>query len=358
MESYLAVKPKLCTPFIKYAMLLARNRNNRTAAAEDAKTFASTTPVVERVLKAAVAAGTTTDATWASTLLDHSAMVAQFLEVLRDQTVVDRLPGLRRMPFNTLALIQTGAATAEWVGEGVPTPGSQGAFSSQRLDPHKVVAMIVVSTEMLRFGDAASVAAVQHDLIRANVERLDWTFLDPGQGGTASRPSSITYGIAPRHSTGSSTAQITSDLEAAGQTLIDAGSSGATWVFVLHPQTALFLSALRGTTGGPVFPDISVRGGSLLGVPALVSAAARPSGSPGERYIVLIDSDRVLLADDGVVTVDTTTEGSVQMDDSPGAGAQPLTSMWGQELACIRSYRHINWKATANAVAIIDNLTY
>ena len=56
------------TGFIRYCQALAVSKGSRLEAVEYAKQWKDTTPEVELILKAAVAAGTTTDATWAGPL--------------------------------------------------------------------------------------------------------------------------------------------------------------------------------------------------------------------------------------------------------------------------------------------------
>jgi hypothetical protein len=71
------------TAFTRYAMALAASKGNLVQAAETAKQWKESTPEVERVLKAAVAAGTTTDSAWASPLVDYRMMAEEFIELLR-----------------------------------------------------------------------------------------------------------------------------------------------------------------------------------------------------------------------------------------------------------------------------------
>ena len=56
--------------------------------------------------KAAVAVGTTTDATWAGPLVVTQPL-NEFLELLRPRTLLGRIPGLRQVPFNVSVPTQT-----------------------------------------------------------------------------------------------------------------------------------------------------------------------------------------------------------------------------------------------------------
>ena len=82
------------TGFIRYVQALAVSRGVPMAALEYAKRWKDSTPEVELILKAAVAAGTTTDATWAGPLVQLQNLTAEFLELLRPATVFGKIPGL------------------------------------------------------------------------------------------------------------------------------------------------------------------------------------------------------------------------------------------------------------------------
>jgi HK97 family phage prohead protease len=110
------------TAFTRYAISLMRSQGNLMQAVEISKQWHDTTPEVETVLRAAVAAGTTTDSTWAGPLVQYTNMASEFIELLRPQTILGRLNGVRRVPFNVRIPSQTGGSTAYWVGEGAPRP--------------------------------------------------------------------------------------------------------------------------------------------------------------------------------------------------------------------------------------------
>lgn len=88
------------TSFTRYAMALARSKGNLMQAAEIAKGWRDSTPEVETVLKAAVTAGNTTDTNWAKPLVEYQNMTTEFAELLRPATIIGRIQGLRRVPFN------------------------------------------------------------------------------------------------------------------------------------------------------------------------------------------------------------------------------------------------------------------
>jgi hypothetical protein len=80
--------------FTRYVLAMARAKGNLMQAHQMAKAnerWMAETPDVEAVLRSAVAAGTTTDSTWASPLVQYQNLVSEFIEYLRPLTIVGRL---------------------------------------------------------------------------------------------------------------------------------------------------------------------------------------------------------------------------------------------------------------------------
>ena len=98
--------------FTKYAMLLVASRGNLMQAVEMAKAHCKDDPRIETVLKAAVAAGSTSDATWAGPLLPYNDMASEFIELLRPMTILGKMQdSMRRVPFNVRIPRQTSGTT-------------------------------------------------------------------------------------------------------------------------------------------------------------------------------------------------------------------------------------------------------
>jgi hypothetical protein len=75
-------------------MALAASKGNLTVAERIAETKWKDTPEVASVIKTATAEGTTSDATWAGPLVQYNDMAAEFIELLRAETILGRLNGL------------------------------------------------------------------------------------------------------------------------------------------------------------------------------------------------------------------------------------------------------------------------
>jgi HK97 family phage prohead protease len=125
----------------RYAKALCWARINMASPMDYAKQqWDDSTPEVSLALKTAVGAGTTTDTTWASPLVYNSNLASEFVEYLRPQTIMGRMDGLRRVPFNVRYPVQNGGSTVGWVGQGAPKPVSKLSFTSGSLGMAKWLA--------------------------------------------------------------------------------------------------------------------------------------------------------------------------------------------------------------------------
>jgi len=123
----------------------------------------------------------------------------------------------------------------------------------------------------------------------------------------------------------------------------------------MSASQAIRLSMMRTNQDVPAFPGLSMSGGTFYGIPVIVSNNVQPSGSPGDQHIILIDQSNILLADDGQMMIDVSTEASVEMNDAPSGGATSLRSLWQNGLMGVKVDRWIFWtKRRSTAVQYID----
>ncbi len=357
------------TAFTRYAMALARSKGNLMQAAEVAKGWADSTPEVETVLKAAVAAGTTTDTDWAKPLVEYQNMTSEFAELLRPQTILGRIDGLRRVPFNIKIPRQTAGSSASWVGEGAPKPVSELAFDQITLGTTKLAGIVVITDELARASSPSAEQIVRQDLIATIVQTMDRDFVDPSNAGTTNvKPASIINGVTPVTASGADSDAVRADVKALFAKFIAANLSleGAVWIM---PATqALAMSMMLNPLGQPEFPGLTASGGTFFGLPVILSenVPANPgSGDPvtgaGAR-ILLVKASEVLVADDGQTLLDVSREASLQMNstpDNPATASTVLTSLWQHNLVGIRAERFVNWsKRRAGAAQFIDSAAY
>lgn len=353
------------TAFTRYAMALAVSKGNLMQAAEIAKTWHDSTPEVETVLRSAVAAGTTTDAAWAGPLVPYTQMASEFIELLRPATVLGKIAGLRRVPFNISMPRQTSASSAGWVGQGKPTKVGKLGFDTVTLRFAKISGIVPLTEELARFSNPSAEQLIQADLIATIAQFTDQQFLDPSVAAVADvNPASVSNGITPVPASGVDADAMRADFKSLVQQFVDSNISVAGCVWVMSEIQALGLSLMVNALGQREFPDISMTGGTLLGLPVVTSQidATDDGASPTGNRIFLIKAPYVMLADDGLVLLDASREASIQMDsspDDPTTNSTVLVSLWQQNLIGLKATRWINWQKRHDAaVQFIDNASY
>ncbi len=359
-------------PFTRYVRALAMSKGNLPGAlaiAQNNRSWMDQTPEVAKVLMTAVAAGDTTSAGWASELVYNENLVAEFIELLRPQTILGKLTGLTRVPFNVRMSGQDSGSSANWVGQGKPVPVSKLHTLEVTLGISKAAGLVVLTQELVRSSAPSAEILVRNDLIKTIATFLDVHFIAPDYAAVANvSPASITNGVAPTAATGTTSAFLRADVQTLFGTWIadNLDPQGGAWV--MTPTTALSISLMLNALGQPVFPDITMNGGTFFGLPVIVSNSAKQVGSPvaGEgNLIVLVSQPEILLADDGETTIDASSEASLEMLDNPTnqSVASPVAtsqvSMFQTNSVAIRATRFINWKKRrSSAVAYIKDAMY
>ena len=331
------------TSFTRYCMALMACHGNRHEAAEFAKRWDDSTPEVALNLKAAVAPGTTTDATWAGPLVNQT-MANEFLELLRPATIIGKIEGLRNVPFNVKVPAQTAGGTYGWVGETKPKPLGSMAFALETLGFAKVAGIIVLSDELVRFSNPSAEALARQDMVDGIARFLDNQLIDPAITAIAGvRPASITNG-AP---TAAATTNPMADIMGLINHFVAANIPVDGVTFIMSPSNALALSFRQNLDGSPEFPGIGLNGGSYKGLKFITSNTA-------VSLVIALQPSLILYADDGAVTIDASREASLQMDSAPMSPADATTvyvSMFQNNCVALRAERFVNWKrANANAV--------
>jgi HK97 family phage major capsid protein len=312
----------------------------------------------ERLIKTAVDIGTTTDTDFAAPLVNYTNMANDFIEFLRPQTIIGRIPGLRQVPFNIRMPRQTGGGTAQWVGEGVPKPLTRQSFDFVTLGYMKLAVITVITEELARFSQPNAETIIRDDLAKAVVQQMDADFIDPDNAGTANvKPASITNGVTLTASAGNTEANVREDIRTLYGLWIANNLSPTGGVWIMPSSTAMGLSLMVNALGQPSFPGITAQGGTFFGLPVVTSESTGLTDSSANGHVVvLVKASDILLADDGQVTIDVSREASVQMDDAPTnppVAGTVFQSFWQQNLIGIKAERFITW-AKARSTAVVQ----
>jgi HK97 family phage major capsid protein/HK97 family phage prohead protease len=314
--------------------------------------------------KATVPAGSTTNATWAGNLVDTTNLAGEFVDYLRPQTIIGRIPGLTRVPFNVRFTGQSTGAVANWVGQGKAKPVTSFSTTADTLLFTKIAAIAVITDELARYSSPNAETMVRNELARAVVEREDIDFIDPASAASSGvNPASITNGLTPLSSAGTSADNIRTDIQNLLEYFILNNVNPTGLVLVMPNTLALAATILRNSLGQPEFPELTMTGGTLMGIPVITSQyAANQSGSG--NIIVALNAPDIYLADDGNVSLSASREASIEMSDAPsgdsvaGTGAS-LVSMFQTNSIAIRAERSINWaKRRSTAVVYMDDVNW
>jgi HK97 family phage major capsid protein len=349
--------------FARYVRCLVLAKGDPMRAHEIAKANFPDNSRVINVLKAAVAAGTTTDATWAAPLVDYQTLSNEFIDYLRPQTILGKfgangVPSLRRIPFNVRMGRQTSGGSGYWVGEGKPKPLTSFGFDEVTLRWAKVANIAVLTDELVRFSNPAADGLVQQALADALRSRMDVDFVDENKAEVANvSPASIINGVTGITSSGTDAAAARDDVQAVMAKFIAAQLTPTTGVWIMSASNALALSMMQNALGQPSFPGITMNGGTFAGLPVITSEYMTEVADSSGTNIILVNADDVFLADDGQVMIDASREASLEMLDGSlvqnpvvGTGAS-LVSMFQTNSVALRAERVINWKKRRAAAA-------
>ena len=162
--------------FARYVIAKAVSFKEMCPASEVARQRWPDHPDIELALKAAVAPGSSTTL---ATLVQPNVMASELIEYLWHRTIVGRIQGLRRVPFNIKVPRQTSVASVSWVGEAAPKPLSAFALDTVTLGYYKIAGIVALTDEIIKFSSPAAEAMVRDELANAIVTLMDHDFMDP-----------------------------------------------------------------------------------------------------------------------------------------------------------------------------------
>ena len=254
---------------------IAARINSQTVNEVVAERWPSDSTLKAYFQKATVPAGLTTTALWAGNLVDTTNLTSEFVEFLRPQTIIGRLPSLKRVPFNVRVTGQATGSVANWVGQGKAKPVTSFTVSADTLLFTKIAAIAVITDELARFSSPSAEALVRDELARAVVERSDVDFVDPASAASAGvNPASITNGVTALSSAGTSADNIRTDIQNLLEQFILNNQNVANLAIIMPNTLALAASILRNSLGQPEFPELGINGGTLMGILVVTSQYA------------------------------------------------------------------------------------
>lgn len=266
-----------------------------------------------------------------------------FLAALRSDSIPRRLNGLRRTPLLTRLFINAAGVVAAEVAEGAAIPALQGNWATATLTPRKFAGIFVQTDELLKSASATASVAITDDLAQAVADAENRAFISPDETG------SVLYGAPTFAGTGAAVAQVDADLAALCALVPGAFRPGA--AFVMTMETATILSLLRGTGDVNAYPNITPQGGTLIGLPVLITSACQQVGSPPTRIIGLLSPSEIFWADESKVILSTSNQATLKMDDAATAAAGNSVSMWQTNATATKAVLESAWYARAGSGA-------
>jgi HK97 family phage major capsid protein len=332
-----------------------------------AKQFYPNHEALHLFLKEDVPAMSTRDTTWAGSLVYPENLASEFVDWLRPQTIIGRLP-TQPVPFNVRMNRQTSAGAGYWVGEGRAKPLTWWGYSATTFGEYKVANIAVLTQEQARFSSPNAELLVRNELGAACLERLDRDFVDPNKAiSTGVSPASITNGIVNLDSTGTALTNVLQDVGKLLNVFADANIAPTHWI--MSVRNAIALSLMVTSSGTRAFPEMNANGGTFAGLPVVVSNYVT-HGTPLNNFVILVSAPNIWVADDGGFSIDASREASLEMNDAPtmtsgplgsptGASGSVVVSMFQTNSVAIRCERFINWaRKRPEAVAWMDDVNW
>jgi len=347
---------------------LLQAKGSLALAGEIAEQFCSDTPSMAKMFKgqamgllpkfgeekAAVAAATTTGATWAAPLIWQTNLVSEFVGLLYPKTILGNMTGFTEVPFNVSIPRMTGGVTGGWVGEGGWKPVSAGAFDRIELKWNKLAVIVVFTDEMLRWSSPAIDALMRDNIVEAFGEMVDQTFiLYTGTASTA-KPGPINgngagAALQAVPSTGITVDFVTADLNSAIGNLTASGIPMRNPYWVMSQRTYQSLLTLPGVNDEYAFRAEMLQG-RLLGYPFIASTSVPINMGVGtdESFITLLDASQFFLAREGV-SFDMSNQATLEMDSAPSGPA--TVSMWQTNMTALKGEQYITWRRKRDTMA-------
>jgi HK97 family phage prohead protease len=312
-----------------------------------------TRAVLDWQTRAASNMAMTTVAGWAAELVQQ--IVVDFMATLYPKAIFPRFSGLGlSLTFgrNGKIIIPTRSRTptiaGSFVGEGLPIPVRQGAFTSQTLTPKKMAVITTWTREI----DEHSIPAIQ-GLLRDAVQTdtaiaLDSVLID-ANAATAIRPAGILTGVSGLTPTaGGGFTALTGDIKAlTGALLTGTLGNVRNPVWLMNPQQVNSIG-LVAAPGAGVFPfRDEISRGTLGGWPVIDSGTV-PLGTvivvdAADFVSVTGDGPRFEISDQATLHMEDTAPTDISTAGTPAVVAFPAKSMFQTDSLALRLILPINW---------------
>lgn len=307
-----------------YCRSLLGARGNPIEAARIARRLNASSRVIGLLEKGGIGALTSNDG---AALQSFGGMSVSFLNALQTRSVLFYLlnNGARRVPPRTKISLTTAISVGTVPGEGRPAVVSKLSFDGAGLSvPTYAVAYSVLNNELNDSLTTEATATVNTAIADGVAKAVDASALT----------TLTTDAHTDSYSGGATGADALASLRMMAQS-VPIGSASRL-VFIAGSAVPAMAACLE-SGGVPVFPQATLTGGTLLGVPVLVS-----DGLDSDTLCLIDASGIVGAIDDPPMEVSVSRQAPIEMSDAPGSnaltgqGAQ-MVSMFQTNSVCLRA---------------------
>ncbi|MBO4221964.1 phage major capsid protein [Bradyrhizobium neotropicale] len=329
----------------------------------------ATKALFEWTMRAATAPAMTTVTGWAAELVE--TIYAGFMALLMPQSVFPRLSGYGLgLSFGTAGKIvvptrsRTPTIAGSFVGEGLPIPVRQGAFTAQTLTPKKMAVITTWTREIDEHSQPAIEGLLRSAIQEDTAVSMDTVLLDTN-AATVVRPAGILNGVASLTPTaGGGFAAAVGDIKQITAALLT-GTLGniRVPVWIMNPLQVNSLGLLTAPATG-IFPfREEVAAGNLGGWPIIQSGTV-PMGTviaidAADFVSVGGDAPRFEVSDQATLHMEDTAPADIVSGAAPGTVANPVKSMWQTDSLALRLILPTNWTIRRpGVVAWVQGVTW
>jgi HK97 family phage major capsid protein len=280
----------------------------------------------------------------------------EIIDLLRNRAVVRKL-GAVQLPMDrgnlTMPRLQTGATPA-YVGEAVPQNATQEGFGQVRFTAHKMLALVPVSNDLLKFASPQADEIVLNDMIAQIAVAEDAAFIRGN--GTQFTPKGLRNWAVSGNvltSAGTGLTNFVTDLAAMEAALETNNVRMITPGIILNPRSKNAIKLLQATTGLFVFRDEMI-GGTLDGYPFAFTnniPANLGGGSQTEWY--LADFADAVIADVPGLEIEISREAAYV--DSTGT----MQAAYSQDVTVLRAVEQHDFAMRHDvSVAVMTQVNY
>lgn len=310
----------------------------------------------------------TTTAGWAAELVQ--VQTAELIQLLGPISVFGRLNpmgvpltfGLGAGTIKVPSRLSTPNLAGDFVGEGQPIRVAQGGLTSISLLPHKMAVISTFTRELARQSNPQIEQIIRDGILFDTAISLDKRLLD-NIAGTAVRPAGLANGVVAIPSSGSTAADIQTDIRAALDPIL-AANGGRRLVWLVNPAQLVSLQSVQSAAGTFVYRD-EVAQGRLFGY-EYVSSTNVPAGE-----LWLIDVADFVSAN-GAVEWEVSDTATLHMEqDQPDVKpiiggtaaaptpAAPVRSLYQTASLGIRFIHDVTWAMRRSGmISIINGITW